>query len=267
MSPTPNNRSALVTGAGRRLGRFIARGLAAEGWSIAIHFRSAEEEAISLRQDIQQAGGKAEIFMADFSQPLSHAQIDRWFEEIHEKLGVPGLLVNNASLFEFDSAESCSAASLFEHYKTNLVVPVLLTQGLYRHVRKQVKELPRGEAAATVINLLDQKLSNINPDFFSYTLAKSALETATQTMAQGLAPWLRVVGLSPGFTCIAEGQTEQGFAQAHQVSPLGESSRPEEIAQAACWLARARAVTGTTLIVDGGQHLVPSPRDLQFLNP
>jgi len=256
----------LVTGAGKRLGRAIAWALAQEGWAVAVHYRSAQEEAEDLVGKIIACGGRARAFQADLAVPQSAQDLDHWLDAISDHLGPVELLVNSASRFSFDLAQTCEAEGLLAHYQTNLIGPVLLTQALYRHVQKkhpqgQTPSLPRGVA----INLLDQKLANPNPDFFSYTLSKAALQQATALMARSLAPWLRVVGLSPGFTLIAEGQSPEAFAQAHQVSPLGESSRPEEIAQAVCWLATARAITGTTVLVDGGQHLIPSDRDLQFM--
>jgi NAD(P)-dependent dehydrogenase (short-subunit alcohol dehydrogenase family) len=266
-SPAPRRAtSALVTGAGRRLGRAIAWALAQEGWPVAVHYRSARDEAESLVAAITEAGGQAAAFYCDLAQPLPAADIDLWFNKISEQLGPVEVLVNSASLFSFDLADSCNAEGLLHHYQTNLIGPVLLTQALYRHVQKR----PYGPSGpvypcGVAINLLDQKLANPNPDFFSYTLSKAALQQATALMARSLAPWLRVVGLSPGFTLIAEGQSPQAFAQAHRISPLGESSRPEEIAQAVCWIATARAITGSTILVDGGQHLIPSSRDLQFV--
>jgi NAD(P)-dependent dehydrogenase (short-subunit alcohol dehydrogenase family) len=116
-----------------------------------------------------------------------------------------------------------------------------------------------------VINLLDQKLFNLNPDFLSYTLSKAGLHTATSVLAQALAPKVRVVGLAPGLTMVSGDQTEQGFAKAHTQTPLGKSSHPDDIAQAVCYLAQAQAITGTTLLVDGGQHLIPMQRDVMFV--
>ena len=115
-----------------------------------------------------------------------------------------------------------------------------------------------------VFSGFDQKLFNLNPDFLSYTLSKSALQTATTMLAQALAPTVRVVGVAPGLTMISGDQTAEGFAKAHTKTPLGKSSTPYEIAQAVCYLAQARAVTGTILVVDGGQHLISSQRDVMF---
>jgi NAD(P)-dependent dehydrogenase (short-subunit alcohol dehydrogenase family) len=120
-------------------------------------------------------------------------------------------------------------------------------------------------AQAVVINLLDQKLFNLNPDFLSYTLSKAALHTATTMLAQALAPKLRVVGVAPGLTMLSGDQSESGFTHAHGATPLGRSSTPDDIAAAVCYVAGAAAVTGATLVVDGGQHLIPLPRDVMFL--
>jgi NAD(P)-dependent dehydrogenase (short-subunit alcohol dehydrogenase family) len=139
----------------------------------------------------------------------------------------------------------------------NLAAPILLAQALHAST-------PKG-ACSVVINLLDQKLFNLNPDFLSYTLSKAGLHTATSLLAQALAPKVRVVGLAPGLTMVSGDQTEQGFEKAHTQTPLGKSSNPDDIAQAVCYLAQAHAITGTTLLVDGGQHLIPLQRDVMFV--
>lgn len=141
--------------------------------------------------------------------------------------------------------------------QANLAAPLLLAQALHAAT-------PQG-SQAVVINLLDQKLYNLNPDFLSYTLSKSALHTATTMLAQALAPTVRVVGVAPGITMVSGDQTEEGFAKAHQQTPLGRSSTLDDVADAVVYAATARALTGTTLLVDGGQHLVPLARDVMFL--
>jgi NAD(P)-dependent dehydrogenase (short-subunit alcohol dehydrogenase family) len=167
--------------------------------------------------------------------------------------------VNNASLFDYDDAAGFSQARLDAHMHANLAAPILLAQALHAATKEG--------AQAVVINLLDQKLFNLNPDFLSYTLSKAALHSATTMLAQALAPKVRVVGVAPGITLVSGEQSAQGFAAAHGVTPLGKSSTPEDIAGAVCFLAEAPAITGTTLIVDGGQHLIPLPRDVMFLTP
>jgi NAD(P)-dependent dehydrogenase (short-subunit alcohol dehydrogenase family) len=140
---------------------------------------------------------------------------------------------------------------------TNVMAPVLLAQALF-------DATPAG-AQAAVINLLDQKLFNLNPDFLSYTLSKAALHSATTMLAQALAPKVRVVGVAPGITLVSGDQSDVDFQRAHKVTPLGRSSTPDDIAAAVCFAAESPAITGTTLIVDGGQHLVPLQRDVMFV--
>ncbi|MGV3743021.1 MAG: SDR family oxidoreductase, partial [Burkholderiaceae bacterium] len=166
-------------------------------------------------------------------------------------------VVNNAALFEQDSAGDFTMARLDAHMHANLAAPVLLAQALHAATPET--------AQSVVINLLDQKLFNLNPDFLSYTLSKTALHSATTMLAQALAPKVRVVGLAPGITLVSGDQTAEGFAKAHTQTPLGKSSTPDDIAKAVCFLAEATAITGTTLIVDGGQHLLPLQRDVMFI--
>ena len=173
-------------------------------------------------------------------------------------LGPLRCLVNNASHFEPDLPATFDYASLQRHVVPNLAAPLLLTRCLH-------ESLP-DDARGVVVNLLDQKLDNLNPDFFSYTLGKAALLTATHLMAGSFAPKLRVVGVSPGITLISADQTPEGFEAAHRMTPLGRSSTPADIVRAVLYLADADAVTGVNLIVDGGQHLLPLPRDVMYLS-
>ena len=153
-------------------------------------------------------------------------------------------------------------AGLVRNMQVNLAAPVLLAQEMFHHLQRQP---PRNDELVPVtIQLLDQKLINLNPDYFSYTLSKSALLTATEMMALDFAPTLRSVGLAPGITLPSGKQTEAEFLQAHQKTPMGYSSSPDDIAQAALFIANAKAITGTTIYVDGGQHLIPSQRDVMF---
>jgi NAD(P)-dependent dehydrogenase (short-subunit alcohol dehydrogenase family) len=172
-------------------------------------------------------------------------------------LGPVSCVVNNASLFSHDCGANFSVTHLDAHMHANLAAPILLAQALY--------EATPESAQSVVINLLDQKLFNLNPDFLSYTLSKAALHSATIMLAQALAPKVRVVGIAPGLTLVSGEQTAEGFSKAHRLTPLGKSSTPDDIAKAVCYLAEAHAVTGTTLIVDGGQHLIPLPRDVMFV--
>ncbi|NMV38857.1 SDR family oxidoreductase [Ralstonia insidiosa] len=255
--PPAQTRVALVTGAGRRVGRVIALALARHGWDVAVHCHRSRAEADAVAAEIIAMGRRAAVLQADLSD---EAAASRLVGDCIAALGTPTCLVNNASLFQYDVATSFSYASLDTHMRTNVAAPLLLSRELHR-------ALTAGDAEhrGVVINLLDQKLDNLNPDFLSYTLSKAALSTATMQLAQALAPALRVVGVAPGITMVSGDQSQGGFARAHQMTPLGQSSTPEDIAEAVCYLATARAVTGTTLFVDGGQHLMPLARDVMFL--
>ena len=253
-TPGQPARTALVTGAGRRIGRAIALGLARAGWDVALHYRSAEAEAREVSEQILALGRRAITLHCDLADEAAVRQL---LPRAIEALGPISCVVNNASQFEFDAAADFSPALLARLMQANVAAPLLLAQALHAAT-------PAG-SQAVVINLLDQKLFNLNPDFLSYTLSKAALQTATTMLAQALAPTVRVVGVAPGLTMVSGDQSEAGFASAHQQTPLGQSSTPQDLVDAVCYLASARAVTGTTLLVDGGQHLMPLARDVMFL--
>ena len=247
-------RVALVTGAGKRIGRAIALGLAKAGWDVAVHYRVSEQDARATAFEVEALGRRAALLQCDLSD---EAAVRALLARAVDALGPVLCVVNNASQFDYDSAADFSPALLAAHMQANVSAPILLAQALHAAT-------PAGSQAC-VINLLDQKLYNMNPDYLSYTLSKAALHTATTMLAQALAPKVRVTGVAPGLTMVSGDQTEGGFAQAHQATPLGHSSSPQDIVDAVCYLAGARAVTGTTLLVDGGQHLMPLPRDVMFL--
>jgi NAD(P)-dependent dehydrogenase (short-subunit alcohol dehydrogenase family) len=250
----PQPRVALVTGAAKRIGRQIALSLAQRGWDVAVHYGHSEADAATLVAEIQALGQRAVALQAD----LSHeAEVRNLVPRAIAALGKLTCLVNNASLFEQDDAATFSPQCLNKHMQVNLSAPLLLAQALHAATAD-------GEQAC-VINLLDQKLYNLNPDFLSYTLSKAALQCATTTLAQALAPRLRVVGIAPGISLISGEQSEDDFALAHQRTPLGRSSTPLDIANTVCFVADAAAITGTTILVDGGQHLIPLQRDVMFL--
>lgn len=259
VSSIHSEKIALVTGAGKRLGRSMALGLASAGWDIAIHFGTSSEHAQQTVRDIEALGRRAVTLQADLA---SEASVSTLITRCVESLGLPSCIVNNASLFDYDVAESFSYARLNAHMQINVAAPISLARDLFR-ARSQSQHVFKHPAV--VINLLDQKLLNPNPDFLSYTLSKAALLEATRLLAQALAPHVRIVGLAPGITLVSGDQTETGFQQAHHMTPLGKSSTPEDITAAAVYLASAHAITGTTLYVDGGQHLKSSDRDVMFL--
>lgn len=255
MAENPNSSGvALVTGGAKRIGRAIALALARDGWDVAIHYRGSESEALATARAIEAVGRRTIALAGDLADEASTRTL---FSRCTQALGPISCLVNNASLFQYDNAASFDAQLLARTMRVNVGAPVLLATALHA-------QLPAG-VRGVVINLLDQKLFNPNPDFLSYTLSKAALKEATTVLAQALAPAVRVVGVAPGITLMSGQQTEAGFAAAHRRTPLGRSSTPEDVAQAVVFAARAPAITGATLLVDGGQHLVPSDRDVMFL--
>lgn len=247
--------TALVTGAAKRLGASIALALAEDGWDVAVHYGHSADEAQATVDAIEKLGRRAMAFDADLGDEDAARGL---IERVAKGLSAPLCLVNSASLFEADDASNYGYRNANAHMRLNVAAPVVLAQTMHG--------LLRAKQRGVVINLLDQKLFNPNPDFLSYTLSKAALHSATTLLARALAPKLRVVGIAPGITLPSADQTKRDFAKAHAKTPLGRSSTPADIALAVCFLAGAQAVTGSTLIVDGGQHLVPTERDVMYLS-
>lgn len=210
MAQTPNEspilpRIALVTGAARRVGRVIALALARQGWDVAVHCHRSRAEADAVAAEIIAMGRRAAVLQADLAD---EAAAGRLIADCTAALGTPTCLVNNASLFQYDVATSFSYASLDTHMRINVAAPLLLARELHRVLAAE--DGGAGEVRGVVVNLLDQKLDNLNPDFLSYTLSKAALATATTQLAQALAPTLRVVGVAPGATLVSWKQSESG---------------------------------------------------------
>jgi NAD(P)-dependent dehydrogenase (short-subunit alcohol dehydrogenase family) len=248
--------AVLVTGGARRLGREIARTLAEAGWDVALHCHRSVDEAQALAVDLRALGVDADVFAADLSDEAAcRALLPAAAARFPRLLAV----VNNASTFEHDDAFSTGPGSMARHWQANTAAPVLLAQALHAHLSAD------GPVQGCVVNLLDQKLWNPNPDHFAYTLSKAALREATVMLAQAMAPRLRVCGVAPGVTLPSGPMTEAEFARAHAMTPLQRSSTPKDIARAVRFLLDSPAITGTTLLVDGGQHLSPQPRDVYYL--
>ena len=251
----PARRVALVTGAGKRLGREIALTLARQGWDVAVHCRASRDEAEATAADIRAMGRRAAVLCADLSdETATRALVPQAVAE----LGQLDALVNSASTFEYDTAATFTYAMLERHLRANTAPAIVLSQALADHVAGRLAE-------RAVVNLLDQKLWNPNPDFISYTLSKAALESATTLLALSLAPRVRVVGVAPGLTLTSEWLQGAQFEQAHKLSPLGRSSTPHDVAATVAFALANRSITGTTLLVDGGQHLQRFERDFSML--
>lgn len=248
-------RVALVTGAAKRLGREIALTLARQGWDVAVHCRASQAEAEATADDIRALGRRAAVLCADLSDEAAARAL---LPQAVATLGQVDAVVNSASTFEYDDAASFDYAKLARHMGANVAPAIVLAQALAEHVAAR-----RAEGA--VVNLLDQKLWNPNPDFLSYTLSKAALESATGLLALALAPAVRVVGVAPGLTMTSEWLQGEAFERAHQLSPLRRSSTPQDVAATVAFALGNRSMTGTTLLVDGGQHLQRFERDFSMM--
>lgn len=255
MKPALPAPVVLVTGAARRLGREIALALAAGGWRVAVHYRNSEEDAIKTVADCVRLAGDAASFCLDLDDETA---VRGLLPQVAGRFGQVDAVVNNASVFEHDSAASFSFAALEKHMRSNTGAAILLAQALHAHVTAR-------QAPGVVVNLLDQKLWNQNPDFFSYTLSKAALEAATTMLAIALAPQLRVVGVAPGLTLTSHLLSEEKFQALHKLSPLGRSSSPADVAATVKFALENASLTGTTLLVDGGQHLMKFERDFSLM--
>ena len=247
---------ALVTGAARRIGRSITLHLAQRGWNVVLHCRAASlADADDTAAEARACGARAKVLAADLDDEAACAVL---VPAAVVAMGRLDAVVNNASLFEYDSVASFNTITMDRHWRSNTAPAVILARALHTHLQQ------RG-GRGCVVNLLDQKLANPNPDYFSYTLSKAALAEATVMLAQALAPLLRVCAVSPGVTLLSGPMDEAEFAAAHRLTPLQRSSTPDDIAHAVRFLLESPAITGHTLLVDGGQHLLGQPRDVLFL--
>ena len=263
MSVSPRPRTVLVTGSAKRLGREIALALAAGGWQVAIHYRGTAADAAATADDCRKLAGHGAQFDCFQADLADEAQARALLPRIVQRFGAVDAVVNNASLFHHDSVQSLNYEELGLHLRTNTGAPILLAQALYAHVCSRSDE--PGAVPGVVVNLLDQKLWNLNPDFLSYTLSKAALEVANTVLAMALAPQLRVVGVAPGLTLTSHLLSEQKFEQMHRLSPLGRSSTAQDVASAVKFALENNSITGTTLLVDGGQHLMKFERDFSLM--
>lgn len=242
--------AALVTGAGRRIGRAIALRLAEAGFDIAVHYRSGPDEAAEVAQAVQAMGRKAVCLQADLTdEAVARGLVAR----TAEAFGPVRVLVNCASVFQDDRAGSLDRETWDRHLDTNLRAPVVLAEAFAEQATD----------GAVVINILDQRVWKPTPQFFSYALSKSALWTATRMLAQAWAPRIRVNGVGPGPTMASIHQNADTFAQEAEGTLMGRPVEPSEIADAVAWLVDARAVTGQMIAVDSGQHLGWRTPDIQ----
>jgi NAD(P)-dependent dehydrogenase (short-subunit alcohol dehydrogenase family) len=253
--------TALVTGGAKRLGRAMALALAEAGHDVAVHYAGSAAEAEATAEEIRALGRRAVTLQADL---LVEAETQALLPRAAEALGQPvTVLVNNASIFEYDNIRTGTRESWDRHIESNLRAPVTLTQALAAQAPQAVAdENGEPQAQALVVNMVDQRVRKLTPEFMSYTIAKMGLWAFTRTAAQGLAPHVRVNAIGPGPTMIGARQTQEHFDRQRRATVLGRGSDPEGVVQALLYLLRARGVTGQLICVDGGQHLAWQTPDI-----
>jgi NAD(P)-dependent dehydrogenase (short-subunit alcohol dehydrogenase family) len=240
-APHPDRGWALVTGAARRIGRALALGAAQAGFDVVVHYGTSKADAAETAGLITKVGRRAKMAAADLRDPTSTSAL------IGAAEGPLTLVVSSASIFEDDKIETVSAESVDAHMAVNLRAPVMLARAF-------AEALP-ADRTGLIVNILDQRVWRLTPQFFSYTLSKAALWTATRTMAQALGPQIRVNAIGPGPTLPSIHQSAAQFAAEGAASLLGRGPTPEDVAAALTYLIDASSVTGQMIAVDGGQHL------------
>ena len=243
----------LVTGGSKRIGREICLRLSDSGYKVIIHYRSSSEDAEQTARMIISNGGSATICQADLSDLSSAKEL---ISHAIKEFSYLNAIVNNASVFIHDDISTIVSESWDNHMQINAKVPLMLI----KEMNDSLGENRRG----SVVNILDQKLYNPNPDHLSYTASKYTMLGLTDTLARGLAPKVRVNAVSPGHTLASDSQTSEGFQLAQSSSPLGYGPSPEDIAEAVCYLMDAKAVTGQVIYVDSGERFLSRTRDVVF---
>lgn len=237
-------KNVLITGGAKRIGRAIALGLATDGWGVAVHYGGSAEAAAETVQQIVEAGGRATAFQADLTDVTALAPL---VEQVAAEMGPLTALINNASLFTEDDLESLTPDSWAAHMDTNLRAPLFLAQAF-------AKQLPE-RSSGNIINIIDQRVLRLTPRFLSYTASKAGLWTLTQTLAQALAPRVRVNGIGPGPTLSNDRQSNADFEAQAASTLLQRQISTEEICAAVRFILASPAMTGQMIALDSGQHL------------
>lgn len=258
-------KQVLVTGGAQRLGAELVRAFARAGWKVWCHYQRSGEHATALQSELQGAGLQIELVQAELAD---QSAIESMMNHILQASGALNVVINNASMFEPDEGIDFSPEAARLQMDVNLIAPMLLGKLLARQQREQ-RDQEAGDAHtaadACVIHVLDQKVFNLNPDYFSYTLSKLALEKAVALQAQALAPGVRVCGVAPGLMYLSGPQQQENFELASQINLRRQATDPLDVAKSCVFLAETPSITGATLSVDNGQHLVPLTRDVMFV--
>lgn len=251
-------RTAIVTGGARRIGAALCRALAADGWHLLIHCSASEREAAALAAEL----GNSKMVSADLADPGAAATIIAALDG----LPPPRLLVNNAARFAYDSADDFTAAQWDEHQAVNVRAPALLSQAFVKAVGADTAGAESAAGHGLIVNLLDAKLLQPNPDFFSYTVSKMALAGLTELLARAYGPrGMRVCGIAPAVTLRSGAQTAANFEAVHTLNPIGRGVTTEDIVEALRFIVRSPTLTGQIITLDGGQRFLGLARDVQFL--
>lgn len=250
-----DRRSALVTGAGARIGRAVAVSLGGKGWAVAVHYNESADGARETADAVEAAGGTASLVRADLRD---EAQVQGLLDKAADAAGPITCLINNASAFDYDTAQSASRESWDMHMDVNLRAPFVLAQNF-------AAQLPKGQSG-NIINMIDQRVLKLTPEFMTYTLSKAGLWTMTQTLAQALAPRIRVNGIGPGPTLMSKRQDAKTFERQIAALPLERGPDVEEIAGAVDFILSMPSLTGQMIAVDGGQHLAWQTPDIMGID-
>ncbi|USG62383.1 SDR family oxidoreductase [Sneathiella marina] len=238
------SKSVLITGASQRIGRSIALSFAKTGWNIALHFNTSRDAAEKTKAELEALGACVALFKADLSEPAAVLEL---IPKASAEIGPLLCLVNNAARFEMDNIFDFTASSFDAHLKSNLMAPALLSQSFFNQLPDSLQ--------GNIVNIIDQRVFNLRPEFLSYTLSKAGLWTLTQTMAMSMAPKIRVNAIGPGPTLANTRQSTAQFKQQQASVPLGYGPLPEEIARAVHFILESPSMTGEFIALDGGQHL------------
>ena len=237
-------KNVLITGAGQRIGRAIALDLAQAGWTIAVHFNHSSDAAHDVIKEISNTGGRAVSISADLAQ---EDEVSVLVQHAASKIGPLTCVINNASIFEYDTPSTVIKETWDKHMQINLRAPFVISQKFSEQLPPSIK--------GNIINIIDQRVWNLTPDFISYTLSKSGLWTLTQTLAMAFSPKIRVNAVGPGPTLQSTYQSEADFTKEFAGTPLKQQVTTKEIADTIRFILDASSLTGQMIAIDGGQHL------------